>query len=104
MSPIVQDNPDKSRFEILIDGEVAGFEDYRIRDGVINLLHTEVGEEYAGQGLAKILVVATLAEARERGLSVRPYCPYVRRVIDRDQAAYLDLVRPEDRAQFDLPA
>ena len=41
MSPIVQDNPDKSRFEILIDGEVAGFEDYRIRDGVINLLHTE---------------------------------------------------------------
>lgn len=104
MSPIVQDNPEKNRFEILVDGQVAGFGDYRLDGEVIDLVHTEVGEDYEGQGLAKILVVGALDAARDSGLSVRPFCPYVRRVIDRDQATYLDLVRPEDRAQFDLPA
>ncbi len=104
MSTTVRDNPEKNRFEIVVDDKVAGWEDYRLGDGVIDLVHTEIGEEYAGQGLAKILVVDVLAQVRERGLSVKPYCPYVRRVIERDQESYLDLVRPEDRAEFDLPA
>ena len=31
----VADNPDKARFEILADGELAGFLQYHLRDGVI---------------------------------------------------------------------
>ncbi len=31
----VADNPDKARFEIVADGELAGFLQYHLRDGVI---------------------------------------------------------------------
>ena len=36
----VTDNPDKARFEIVADGELAGFAQYHLRDGVIAFTHT----------------------------------------------------------------
>lgn len=94
----VRDDPDADRYEIVVDDELAGFSAYRLDGDRITFTHTEVGDEYAGQGLARQLVTEELADVRRRGLAVVPVCPYVGKVISRDPDEYLDLV-PEDVRQ-----
>src|SRR5690625_2239685 len=64
--------PDKQRYEVLVDGQVAGFADYRRENGRISFLHTEVDDAYAGQGLAKQLVTTMLDEVAEKQLEAVP--------------------------------
>ena len=103
MAADVRDNPEKHRYEIHVDGALAGVIDYELGKDRIALLHTEIDDAFGGQGLGKVLVSGVLADVRARGLAVRPFCPYVRRTIQRNPDDYLDLVRPEDRSEFDLP-
>jgi predicted GNAT family acetyltransferase len=70
----VVDVPDRSRFEIRVDGEVAGFTEYRRRPGLIAFIHTLTDPRFEGQGLASDLVRTALSEARSHGLSVLPFC------------------------------
>jgi len=91
----VVDNQDRARFEILADGEIAGFVEYHLSDGEIALLHAETDRRFRDHGIAGRLVQFTLDSARERHLAVLPYCPFVRRWI-ADHPEYADLV-PEDR-------
>ena len=51
----------------------------------------------------QIMVIPHLDAAR-RGLSVEPRCSYVAKVIADDAARFLQLVRPEDRERYGLPA
>jgi uncharacterized protein len=99
----VVDVPNESRFEIRVGGEVAGFTEYRRRPGSIAFLHTLTDPRFEGQGLASELVRTALSEARCDGLSVLPFCPFVRAYIAR-HTEYLDLVPEDRRATFDLPA
>ncbi len=57
--------------------------DYRLRDGVMAITHTEVARELEGQGIAAQLVRAALAHARDHGLKVRPLCSYVQAYVRR---------------------
>ena len=99
----VVDVPERSRFEVLVDGEIAGFTEYRRRPGLIAFIHTLIDPRFEGQGLASDLVRTALSEARAHGLSVLPFCPFVRAYID-GHTEYLDLVPEDMRAKFDLPA
>jgi hypothetical protein len=36
MEAKVQDNPDRSRFEVIVDGEVGGFANYRVRASAVS--------------------------------------------------------------------
>lgn len=103
MGSTVRDNPDESRYEIHDDGQLAGFSTYQLDTGRISFIHTEIGAAFTGRGLAGQLVSAELDDARRRGLAVLPFCPLVRQYI-ADHPVYLDLVPPEDRGRFDLPA
>jgi uncharacterized protein len=97
----VTDNPDKARFEIRADGELAGFVNYSLRDTQISLLHTETEDRFRGHGIAGHLIRASLEAARERHLAVRPYCPYVRRWI-AEHPGYADLVPEDQRKRLGL--
>jgi predicted GNAT family acetyltransferase len=97
----VRDAPTRHRFEILVDGQVAGFTRYRQEGGAVALVHTEVDPAYEGQGLGSQLVSETLAQLRERGVGVLPYCPFVRSYLGRHPELQ-DLVPAEDRERFDL--
>lgn len=97
----VEHRPDEHRFEIHLDGEVAGFTTYRAAPGVRAFLHTEVDDRFAGRGLASQLVEEALAVTRTEGLEVQPFCPYVRNHIRR-HPELLDLVAESQRARFDL--
>ena len=97
----VADNPDKARFEILADGELAGFVLYHLRGDEIALTHTETDDRFRGHGLASQLVRTALDQARARHLAVLPYCPFVRSWIT-EHPEYADLIPAGRREQFGL--
>ena len=97
----VADNPEQARYEIRADGELAGFVQYHLRDGVIAFLHTETDPRFRGQGVAGRLIRSSLEAARERHLAVLPYCPFTRRWIT-EHPEYADLVPEARRPEFGL--
>jgi hypothetical protein len=102
-APVVTDNPAASRYELHVGSELAGFVAYQLRkhDTVISLLHTEVEPAFQGAHLATHLARYTLDDARERGLSVLPFCPYIASWIKK-HPDYADLVPQDRRADFGL--
>lgn len=95
--PVIAHAPDRSRYEISLDGEPAGFTVYLDRDGQRIFYHTEIDERFGGKGLAGALVAYALGDARDAGWRIVPVCPYVARWVknhhDVDDA--LDPVRPQ---------
>jgi predicted GNAT family acetyltransferase len=71
-----------SRFEATVDG-LHCRADYRMADGVMRIVHTEVPEALEGRGIAAQLVRAALAHAEANGLRVEPACGYVRAYMRR---------------------
>lgn len=91
MSVEIRDDAARRRYEALADGEVAGFLDYTLRDGVIILVHTEVDPAYGGRGIGADLARGALDDARARQLQVVPRCPFVTAWLRR-HPAYHDLL------------
>jgi uncharacterized protein len=89
----VRDNPEESRFEAYVDGDLAGFSVYVVAHGTLNFVHTEVDPAFEGQGIASALVRQALDQLRERdGLRVTASCPFVRAWM-RKHPEYLELGR-----------
>ena len=97
----VADNPDEERFEILADGELAGFLQYHLRGDEIAFTHTQTDDRFRGEGIGVRLVQSSLDATRERHLTVLPYCAFVRNWITGHRE-YAELVPPERRQQFGL--
>jgi len=97
----IADNPEEQRYEIRVDGDLAGFAQYRLRPGLLAFIHTEIGDRFEGEGLGGRLIEFALGDARARGLAVLPFCPFVNGYIQRHRE-YVDLVPEANRAQFDL--
>lgn len=101
MSETIVDNPERQRYEIRVDDDVAGFAQYKAEPGQIAFTHTEVDDRFEGQGLGSKLVAFALGDARERGLAVLPFCPFVNSYIQRHRE-YVDLVPEVRRAELGL--
>jgi uncharacterized protein len=97
----VTDDPEQSRYELRVAGELAGFLTYQRRGEQISLIHTEVEPHFQGKGLATHLARFSLDDARKRGLAVLPFCPYVNSWI-RKHPEYADLVPADRQAEFGL--
>jgi uncharacterized protein len=97
----VADAPERRRIEVSVDGEPAGSLVYREKGGLLALIHTEVDDRFEGHGLGGRLARFALDQARERGLSVLPFCPFVNAWMQR-HPEYADLVPAEYRPNFDL--
>ena len=99
----IRDNIEKQRFEAnLGDGSIA-IAEYRLRDGTIIFIHTEVPADHEGQGIGSALIRFALSEARARGLQVVPLCPFFAAYIRRHPEEQ-DLLAPEQRAALGLGA
>jgi predicted GNAT family acetyltransferase len=90
--PTVHDVPEKSRYEIEEDGEQVGMLAYFISDGEMSLVHAEIVPAHGGRGLGSVLTAGALKDARRRGLSVKPLCPFVAGYIARHPGRYDDIV------------
>jgi hypothetical protein len=64
------------RFEARVDGQLA-IAAYRLDDGVMAMVHTEVPAALEGRGIASRLVQAAFDHAQAHGLKIRPLCSYV---------------------------
>jgi predicted GNAT family acetyltransferase len=92
VSTLVEDNPAKNRFEILVDDALAGFAAYVPRgEDVLVFTHTEVDPGFQGKGVGGALIRAALDQVRARGARVVAQCPFVAAFIDR-HPEYADLV------------
>jgi predicted GNAT family acetyltransferase len=85
MNTEVIHNADLNRYEINLDGELAGFADYRLAGGDITFYHTEVFPIHRGKNLAAILMEATLNDVRTSfpNDKVVPTCSYVVRFMEK---------------------
>lgn len=82
----------EDRYEVVVDGVVAGFTEVREQpDGVLSFPHTVVEEAYEGKGLASLLVRGALDDVRAQGRTIAPRCPYVRSWVEK-HPEYRDLV------------
>ncbi|NMO51396.1 N-acetyltransferase [Actinoplanes sp. TBRC 11911] len=88
----VRDVPGHSRFELLVDGEYAGRADYRLRDGLVVIVHSEVEEQFRGKGLASVLVRRTLDLLRADGAKAKLVCPYFAAWHEKHPDEYADII------------
>ncbi|MEW2288458.1 GNAT family N-acetyltransferase [Streptomyces sp. NPDC047841] len=92
-TPVVERVDARNRYEIHVDGKRAGLTAYRDRDAQRVFYHTEIGDAFAGQGLASRLVQEALTDVRESGKRIVPVCPYVAKFLQRHEE-FADLVDP----------
>ena len=102
MATEVRDNPAEHRYEIHVDGTLAGFSAYRRRPGAVVFTHTEIDPSYEGKGLGSVLARRALDDVRARGLGVMPLCPFINGYIQR-HPEYADLVTGQEDPEPDNP-
>ena len=78
IAPVIIDNLDRDRYELLVDGEVTGYLTYHRSEGRVFIPSTVVIPAYRGRGLAGRLVERAMNDARGEGLMVTTGCWYVR--------------------------
>jgi predicted GNAT family acetyltransferase len=97
----VRDNPEAHRVEALLDGEVVGFSQYKVRsEKVRSFVHTEVDDRMEGQGVGGQLVRGVMEIAREQGFTIIPRCSFVRAHMRKHEETH-DLLAPGARLDPD---
>ena len=87
----VRHDSERSRYELVVDDEVAGLAEYYESDGVLVFLHTEVDFHRQGQGFGSTLVQGALDAVRHSGRTIVARCPFVAHFLD-EHPEYRDLV------------
>jgi uncharacterized protein len=90
MTTHVRNAEDRSRYELLLNGDLVGVADYRIDGDTVVFPHTEIDARLRGNGLGEVLVQGALDDVRTTGRAVRPVCWFVREFIEAHQD-YADL-------------
>jgi predicted GNAT family acetyltransferase len=87
----VVNNRAHHRYELTVEGHIAASY-YKVADGVITFMHTEVPPELGGKGIGSKLIKGALDQARADGLKVVALCPFVKAYIDK-HSDYADLLK-----------
>jgi predicted GNAT family acetyltransferase len=88
----VINNEQRQQFQLPVEGEI-GFLEYRLHEGAIVLMHTEVPEKLGGRGIGSALVAAAFDYAKNHQLKVKVYCPFVKKYLNHHPELN-DLVLP----------
>jgi len=86
MAVSVTDLPDRERFEARDEsGVLAGFVTYQVTGGIIAYTHTEVLPAFEGRGVGSQIARAVMEDARARGRTVVPICPFLAKWLEKHQ-------------------
>ncbi|MCF8587762.1 N-acetyltransferase [Gordonia sp. HY285] len=85
-------NDEAGRYEITVDGKLAGFTEFVDRDRQRIFPHTELDDEFSGRGLSSTLVRDALADTRAAGQRVVAVCPLVAHYVDKHADEVGDIV------------
>jgi uncharacterized protein len=94
-----RDDPENHRYLATSNGEIAALAVYHIRNDRYLFVHTEVRPGYEGEGVGSDLARFALDDARARGVSIVPVCPFIAGWMER-HPEYQDLVDQEILARI----
>jgi len=95
MEPLkIFNNTERQQFQFSAENDLASLE-YRLYDGKLVLMHTEVPEKLSGHGIGTALAGYAFQYARANHLPVKVYCPFVQAYLKR-HPEYNDLVVKAD--------
>ncbi|MFI7452873.1 GNAT family N-acetyltransferase [Nonomuraea sp. NPDC049714] len=76
----IRDNPDMSRFDVLVEDTHAGFSVYKDFGEIQRIFyHTVIFDEFGGRGLAGALTRTALKTSVQAGYRIVAVCPYVKK-------------------------
>jgi predicted GNAT family acetyltransferase len=75
MTHNIIDNPDKGRYELMIDGQIV-FANYRIDSDTLFINYVESPEALRGSGAAGKLMEGIMQIAEQQKLQIVPICGY----------------------------
>lgn len=81
---------DNNRAVAYDDGKLIGESTISVASDFWIIDHTEVSDEYGGQGIARKLVDKVVEAAKEKGLKIIPLCPYAKKVFT-ENSEYADV-------------
>ncbi|MGY4098291.1 GNAT family N-acetyltransferase [Nocardia sp. R16R-3T] len=102
MSTEVRNNFALERFEIYVDGAIAGYAEYQDAGAERAFIRTELDPRHAGRADGRVLVQAALNASRQEGFGILPMCPLVRHFV-QSQPEYIATVPQWAREKFGLP-
>lgn len=88
-------NEDESRYDLHVDGELAGFAEVRLSGPRSVFTHTEVFEKFRGGGHANALAEGALKDATDKGRTIVPLCPFIGRYLKRNEIPGAQVDWPE---------
>ena len=83
MEHIVRDNPDRQRYELVINDEIVSIADYRVDGDSVVVPHVETNPAHRGQGNADRLMAGMLDDLRATERTIMPLCPFAADYIDQ---------------------
>jgi predicted GNAT family acetyltransferase len=95
----VTDVAERERFEARdadADQALAGFMTYQLTGNVVVFTHLDTAPEYDGRGIGDMLARAVMDDARARGRTVVPICPFLADWLTR-HAEYRKIVAPSTK-------
>lgn len=90
MTDIIRDNPNRSRYELDIDGQIV-FANYRRQGDVLAITHVEAPVSLRGTGAASRFMQGLMQVMRQQGQKVLPLCGYASAWLRRHRE-FADLV------------
>ncbi|WP_347038584.1 GNAT family N-acetyltransferase [Glutamicibacter halophytocola] len=97
--------PERQRFALDDNGKIIGAAHYRDFDGAEGteriFFHTTVDEDYAGQGLASVLVKFAPQNTIASGAKIVAVCPYVKGYVAKHSEYDQHLAKPT-RAHLEI--
>ncbi|MCW2974561.1 MAG: N-acetyltransferase [Thermoleophilia bacterium] len=76
MTSTFREDTDEGRLDLDVDGTNVGHINYDVDGSVATIAHTEVDTAFEGNGYGGELVRESLRRFDERGMTVRPTCPF----------------------------
>ncbi len=87
----VADDPERARYEVRVDGRLAGYCTYSLAGDRITFTHTKIFTQFEHHGVGSRLAHETLDDVRRRGLHVVAKCPFIAAFIEEHEE-YQDLL------------
>jgi len=79
----LRNNSEQHRYELVDNGEVVGFAEYRIEDDTVVFTHTEVGAGHEGKGYGSKLAKLSLDDATGDGRKIVARCEFIAAYVSR---------------------
>ena len=79
---LVAFEPERNRSVACVDGKRVGECEFTVDGSVWSIVHTGVDPACGGRGIAKMLVLKVIEEARRQQVRIIPVCSYAARMMD----------------------